>query len=85
MAAPWSAAHVCARDTGALQEPLTWLLQQALVTEHLWHAWPLSAELLLGYQQASAAVVFSCADVVVSWHGLGYQQARRTPCLCDTK
>ena len=56
VAAPWTAAHVVGGQLGPLREPLTWLLQQSSIVDHLWHSWPSSAPVLLHYQQVCVCV-----------------------------
>ncbi|KAG2438132.1 hypothetical protein HXX76_005741 [Chlamydomonas incerta] len=71
VAAPWTAAHVVGGQLGPLREPLTWLLQQSTIVDHLWHSWPSSAPVLLHYQQANAryAVGMASKKAVELFHG----------------
>ncbi|KAG2450749.1 hypothetical protein HYH02_004586 [Chlamydomonas schloesseri] len=62
VAAPWTAAHVVGGQLGLLREPLTWLLQQSAIVDHLWHSWPSSAPVLLHYQQANARYAVGMAS-----------------------
>eukprot|EP00198_Chlamydomonas_reinhardtii_P002222 XP_001691558.1 ARF/Sar1-like GTPase [Chlamydomonas reinhardtii] len=64
VAAPWTAAHVVGGQLGPLREPLTWLLQQSSIVDHLWHSWPSSAP-----ANARYAVGMASKKAVELFHG----------------